>query len=236
MTKLDRSLDLTSRSELRHNFEVRHSPLTHRANPSFYQQRGKRIFDLVLVVSALPVLVPVMLLISLLVMLDGGRPIFGHRRIGQGGTEFRCWKLRTMVVDSKERLRAHLAQNPQAQREWDENFKLEHDPRITKLGRFLRCSSLDELPQLWNILCGEMSLVGPRPVVAEELCRYGHALPVYLAQKPGLTGKWQVNGRNAVSYPERVQMDVSYFTECSLKTDITLIAATVAVVLCRTGK
>ena len=194
MTKLDRSLDLTSRSELRHNFEVRPTPLTHHASPSFYQRHGKRIFDLVLVVSALPVLFPLMVLISLLVMLDGGRPIFGHRRIGQGGTEFRCWKLRTMVVDSKERLRAHLAQNPAAQREWDENFKLENDPRITKLGRFLRCSSLDELPQLWNVLKGEMSLVGPRPCLfnQDELIAEREQRGV-LKARPGITGLAQVN-------------------------------------------
>lgn len=203
---------------------------------SFYQRVGKRIVDVTLIVLSLPVVVPLILLACLPILRDGGLPIFGHRRAGQGGAAFHCWKLRTMVADADQRLQDHLATNPEAKREWHENFKLEADPRVTRFGDFLRRSSLDELPQLWNVLRGEMSLVGPRPVTAEELIRYGADLPAYLAQKPGITGNWQVNGRGSATYAERVQMDVIYAAECSLKTDLVLIVATFFVMLRRTGR
>jgi exopolysaccharide production protein ExoY len=200
-----------------------------------YLRYGKRALDIALVSISLPVLIPVTLLIAILVACDGGSPIFGHSRIGRNGNVFRCWKLRSMVVEAEEKLRDHLANNLEARREWEAGFKLKQDPRITKIGKVLRRLSLDELPQLWNVLLGEMSLVGPRPVTEVELDRYGENLPVYLRQTPGLTGKWQVYGRNAVSYEARIRMDAQYAEECSVLTDIRLIAATVLVVLRKTG-
>lgn len=240
MTHVDRTFDLNSLTDGRISAgrfqEVSHDGIFSRPEGSLYQRHGKRILDLALIIPALPILIPIVLIMLLVIACDGGFPIFGHRRIGKGGASFRCWKLRSMVVNAEKALADHLAQDPEAKREWDEHFKLERDPRITRFGNFLRRSSLDELPQLWNVLRGDMSLVGPRPVTAVELSRYGNNLPTYLCQKPGLTGKWQVNGRSAVSYVERVEMDAKYLSECSLRTDIGLIAATFLVVLRRTGK
>ncbi|MDF3418562.1 sugar transferase [Sulfitobacter sp. KE29] len=194
------------------------------------------LFDLGLGLMLLPVLLPVILVLCTLVAMDGGLPIFGHRRIGKGGREFRCWKIRTMVVDAEERLKKHLADNPEAAAEWEQNFKLENDPRITRMGRFLRKSSLDELPQLFNVFRGEMSFVGPRPVVRDELLRYGLHQQVYMSMRPGVTGLWQVSGRNDVAYDQRVSMDVQYAREVSLVQDARIVAKTVTSVLSLTGK
>ncbi|MBJ2152209.1 sugar transferase [Paracoccus sp. IB05] len=201
-----------------------------------YRAAGKRVLDILIILCLLPIILPVILLLALLVMRDGGAPFFGHRRIGRNGEVFRCWKIRSMVSDSQERLRVHLENNPEARAEWNANFKLDNDPRITRFGRFLRKSSLDELPQIWNILKGEMSLVGPRPVTAKELDLYGAAASHYMSMRPGLTGLWQVSGRNDVSYSERVVLDVAYARKHNLIMDIRLILATVAAVLNRTGK
>jgi len=194
------------------------------------------LFDLGLGLMLLPVLLPVILVLCTLVAMDGGLPIFGHRRIGKGGREFRCWKIRTMVVDAEERLKKHLADNPEAAAEWEQNFKLENDPRITRMGRFLRKSSLDELPQLFKVFRGEMSFVGPRPVVRDELLRYGLHQQVYMSMRPGVTGLWQVSGRNDVAYDQRVSMDVQYAREVSLVQDARIVAKTVTSVLSLTGK
>lgn len=203
---------------------------------TFYMRKGKRALDIALVILSVPVLLPLLFMIALSVACDGSRPFFGHMRVGKDGVAFRCWKLRSMVVNAEDILQAYLAENPHARAEWEAGFKLKHDPRITRLGSFLRSSSLDELPQLWNVLCGEMSLVGPRPVTVKELDRYGKDVTVYLGQRPGLTGQWQVNGRNAVSYDDRVRMDAQYATERSFVTDMRLIGATFLVVLRRTGR
>ena len=141
-----------------------------------------------------------------------------------------------MVVDAQERLQKHLAENPAAAAEWQQNFKLENDPRITRIGRFLRKSSLDELPQLFNVFRGEMSFVGPRPVVRDELLRYGMHQQVYMSMRPGVTGLWQVSGRNDVAYDQRVSMDVQYAREVSLTEDVRIVAKTVSSVLSLTGK
>lgn len=202
-----------------------------------YLRMGKRIFDLTLILLSLPITLPVIAIMALLVMRDGASPFFGHKRIGRDGQEFYCWKLRSMVPDSAERLRAHLAANPAAKAEWEANFKLDDDPRITRIGNFLRKSSLDELPQILNILRGEMSCVGPRPVTAIELERYGKKGSLaYKAMRPGLTGLWQVSGRNDVSYAERVNLDIRYARRCSLKLDLYITWRTLHAVLARTGR
>lgn len=203
---------------------------------SFYNLVGKRIFDLLLAVVLLPVLMPVILTLWLIVRRDGGAGFFGHRRIGRNGKVFKCWKIRTMVMDAEQRLVAYLAENPEAAEEWAREQKLKHDPRITKIGAFLRATSLDELPQIWNVLRGEMSFVGPRPVVRAELGRYGRKRSAYLAFRPGLTGIWQVSGRNDVSYETRVQMDVEYCKVVSLKEDVILLLKTGKAVIDQTGR
>lgn len=210
--------------------------LRERGQNSLYLRFGKRVFDLVLAVLLLPMLIPVILGIWLVIRSDGGNGFFAHRRVGQNGKVFRCWKIRTMVMDAEARLRKYLAENPEAALEWKQSHKLTNDPRITRLGHFLRATSLDELPQIWNVLRGDMSFVGPRPVVRAELHKYGAARPVYLALRPGLTGLWQVSGRNDVSYNERVQMDVQYLSMASLKNDIILLVKTGQAVVGQTGK
>lgn len=202
----------------------------------FYRRAGKRLFDLaVVVIFAVPVAMVVAVLATL-VMLDGGKPFFGHSRVGRGGRTFRCWKLRTMVPDAEARLAAHLAADPRAAEEWAATQKLRHDPRVTLVGRLLRRTSLDELPQVWNVLVGDMSLVGPRPVTPEELERYGRHRAAYCSLRPGITGLWQVRGRNDVSYAARVAMDADYARHASLALDVGLVLGTVPAVLRLTGR
>lgn len=201
-----------------------------------YNAFGKRVFDLVFALFLLPVLVPIILGLWLYSRRDGAPGFFGHARIGQNGEVFKCWKVRSMVADAESRLEAYLKANPEAAAEWARDHKLTNDPRITRFGQFIRKTSLDELPQIWNVLKGEMSFVGPRPVVTKELEKYGKDLPSYLAQKPGITGLWQVSGRNDVSYCERVQMDVDYLEKRSFLMDLKIIGKTAFSVLGRTGR
>jgi len=193
--------------------------------------RGKRAFDVAAALAMCVLFAPVALGAGALVWRQSGRPVvFKHRRIGLGGKSFKVYKFRSMVKDADARLAELLKADPEAAEEWAESHKLKNDPRVTAIGRFLRKTSLDELPQIINVLKGEMSLVGPRPVVAEELEKYGASLPYYLSCKPGLTGLWQVSGRSDVSYAERVAMDVQYAGEQSLLGDV-LIALKTAKVL-----
>ncbi len=203
---------------------------------TFYMTYGKRIFDLVLGVLLLPILVPVIAALWAVTRMDGGPGFFGHRRVGRNGKSFRCWKIRSMVTDAEAKLREHLAAHPEAAAEWERDQKLTNDPRITKLGNVLRATSLDELPQIWNVLKGEMSFVGPRPVIRDEITRYGANRTAYLTVRPGLTGIWQVSGRNDVSYEERVQMDVQYLSVASLRNDFTILLKTGQAVTGRTGR
>ena len=195
----------------------------------------KRVFDICFAILTLPAVLPVIAVIWGAVRLDGGPGFFGHKRIGRDGRDFTCWKLRSMCLDADARLEAYLQNNPDAADEWARSFKLSRDPRITRLGRFLRASSLDELPQVWNVLRGDMSFVGPRPVPALELRMYGRAQKSYLALRPGITGLWQVSGRNDVSYSTRIAMDVLYRRNASVWLDIKIIFLTFAAVLRRTG-
>lgn len=209
----------------------------HAADRSFYSRHFKRIFDSVLVLSVLPVVLPIVLVLAAAIFLSDRRnPFFAHKRVGRDGRIFGCLKLRTMVVGAEAMLPQLLEGCPENQEEWAESQKLTHDPRITKLGAFLRKTSLDELPQLLNVLRGDMSLVGPRPIVQDELRRYGRDAAAYLRLRPGVTGMWQTTGRNDVSYAERVRMDVEYERNVLLWTDIRIMAMTVLAMLQKTGR
>lgn len=195
----------------------------------------KRVFDLaaalaLLVLGALP-----LLYIAWRIKRDGGPAIFAHKRVGQSGKVFPCFKFRTMQVDAEERLRELLANDPAARAEWEREFKLRNDPRITTIGQFLRRTSLDELPQLFNVIRGEMSLVGPRPVIRAELAKYGDDVDYFLMVRPGMTGLWQVSGRNDVDYDTRVYLDTWYVKNWSLWYDIAILFKTIKVVLRRDG-
>jgi len=212
------------------------SPAPPAAPSGLYSGPGKRVFDVLFALLLLPAVAPVILFLWCLVRGDGGPGFFGHTRIGQNGKPFKCWKIRSMVADAESRLNAYLDANSGAAAEWERDHKLTHDPRINRLGHILRKTSLDELPQIWNVLKGEMSFVGPRPVVAIELVKYGSSASAYLAQKPGITGLWQVSGRNSTSYGERVAMDVAYLSRCSFLGDIRIILLTVTAVFLGTGQ
>ncbi len=196
-----------------------------------YNRLIKRIFDLTLTIFGGLIISPVLLVIAILVGIDNrGRIIFAHKRVGAAGKKFPCYKFQTMVPDAEAKLKKYLAENPEAKREWDETFKLTNDPRVTKLGSFLRRTSLDELPQLWNVIRGEMSLVGPRPIVQAEVVRYGKNIREYYMVLPGITGMWQVSGRSDTTYPERVAMDTWYVQNWSVWIDIMYLFKTVKAV------
>ena len=201
-----------------------------------YNRAFKRIFDLVLTIGGGLLISPILLLIALAVAIENrGHVIFAHKRVGAAGKKFSCYKFQTMVPDAEERLKKYLAENPEAKREWEETFKLTNDPRVTKLGNWLRRTSLDELPQLWNVIRGEMSLVGPRPIVQAEVPRYGKNIREYYMVLPGITGMWQVSGRSDTTYPERVAMDTWYVRNWSVWIDIMYLFKTVKAVVRGTG-
>lgn len=188
----------------------------------------KRALDLSIVALFAPLWIPMCMMLALLVVLSSPGPIFfSHRRIGHAGVFFSMWKFRTMCVNSAEILERHLASHPEDRAEWISSHKLKNDPRVTPLGRFLRRSSLDELPQLWNVVTGRMTLVGPRPIVAAEAEKYGADFAYYLAVKPGITGLWQTSGRSTLSYDERVSLDRQYVEEWSMGMDVALLVRTV---------
>lgn len=205
------------------------------SHPGLYARRGKRVLDLGLALAVMPLVAPAILLLWLAVRLDGGPGLFAHVRIGRHGRSFRCWKIRTMAPDADRRLAALLEGDPTAALEWARTFKLKRDPRVTWIGTALRRTSLDELPQIWNVLRGEMSLVGPRPVTAGELALYGADQATYLALRPGVTGLWQLRGRRDGDYARRVGLDRSYGQGLCLWLDLRLIAATGLVLLRPTG-
>lgn len=196
---------------------------------------AKFAMDFTLGVAGGLVLLPLILLIALLVRLSSPGPVFyGAPRLGRGGRSFTVWKFRTMVEDANRRLEAHLRNHPDQAAEWHTSFKLREDPRVTAVGRFLRLTSLDELPQFWNLLRGDMSLVGPRPIVAEEIPRYGELFELYKQVRPGISGLWQVSGRNDTTYADRVALDAYYVRNWSPWLDLYILARTVgAVIRCR---
>ncbi|WP_218884286.1 sugar transferase [Burkholderia guangdongensis] len=196
---------------------------------------GKRAFDVSVAALLLVALAPLFAFVALAVKADGGPALYGHERVGRYGRRFRCLKFRTMVPDADAVLKAVLERDPDARAEWAREFKLKRDVRVTAIGRFLRRSSLDELPQLFNVMRGDMSLVGPRPIVASELPRYGADAVYYLASRPGITGLWQVSGRNDVGYAARVALDVAYVRTRSMRRDLVILLKTVKVVLRGSG-
>jgi undecaprenyl-phosphate galactose phosphotransferase len=195
----------------------------------------KRSFDVIGSILLLVVLSPVFLIVAFLVRRSGKQVIFAHERVGRNGKYFGCLKFRSMIPNAQNVLEELLATDPAAREEWEREFKLKNDPRITPIGNFLRKTSLDELPQLWNVLKGEMSLVGPRPVIQDEIERYGVSAAYYFKAKPGLTGLWQVSGRNDVDYDSRIDLDVWYVENWSMLKDIIILLRTVKVVLGRGG-
>jgi lipopolysaccharide/colanic/teichoic acid biosynthesis glycosyltransferase len=193
-----------------------------------------RVLDVLIALIVLIFMLPAMVVVALAIkMQDGGPILFKQTRLGYGGATFKCWKFRTMVVDAEARLNALLAQSAAARLEWAADQKLRNDPRITWLGEFLRKSSLDELPQIFNVLKGEMSLVGPRPIVMGEVEKYGRWFRHYCAVRPGVTGLWQISGRNDVSYARRVMFDVAFARCRSVSLYLRILVATLPAVLPR---
>ena len=192
----------------------------------------KRIFDIVATVCGGILILPILAIVAILIYLDSPGPIvFGHKRVGQGGKEFPCYKFRSMVPNAQEALEVYLKENPAAREEWERDFKLKDDPRVTRIGKFLRKTSLDELPQLWNVLVGDMSLVGPRPIVRDEIVKYGDYINDFYLVPPGITGVWQVSGRSDTTYEERVLMDSWYVHNWSVWIDIVYLLKTVLAVV-----
>lgn len=197
-----------------------------------HEQILKRVFDIMFATVFLLVSFPALILLSIALQIDSpGRLFFVQQRVGRGGRMFNCYKFRTMHEDAERLLEELLANSPEAKREWDMDHKLRNDPRVSRLGGIVRKLSLDELPQLLNILSGEMSVVGPRPIVRAEILKYGSFFSDYCAVKPGLTGLWQVSGRNDVSYDERVQLDCEYTRRASFLFDMNIVLKTVPAVL-----
>ena len=209
----------------------RWDPIRH---TQFYRRGLKRALDAAVVLLALPIILPTILCLAAVIFARGQAPFYRQARVGRGGKIFSMWKLRTMVADSEQRLQEYLAQDERARSEWDAFQKLKDDPRITPIGHILRKTSLDELPQLWNVLIGDMSLVGPRPMMPSQKSLYpGHA---YYALRPGVTGFWQVSDRNTSTFAQRAEFDTAYERSLSFATDVRVLAATVGVVFRCTGR
>ena len=197
---------------------------------------GKRALDLIVSIVLMILLMPLLILIATSIKVSEGGPVFfTQMRIGKNGSRFRCVKFKTMVADAEQVLDAYLEQCSEARIEWMETQKLRNDPRVTPLGQFLRKSSLDELPQLFNVALGDMSLVGPRPIIEAEIPRYGDDIFAYISVRPGITGLWQVSGRSNCTYVERVKLDARYVSEWRLQNDILILLRTVPALLRRVG-
>ncbi len=205
---------------------------------NFYVSVGKRILDIIAVLAAIPIILPVVLITWSAAYFSGGHGFYGQNRVGRHGRIFRCWKIRTMAIESDNILSELLQSNPDAAREWQKSQKLQNDPRITRFGHFLRASSIDELPQIWNILMGDMSLIGPRPFTVNQKCLYDASSPrkSYYDLRPGLSGLWQVYSRNDGEFSDRVSSDEEYADNISLVYDVKIALRTIGVVLRATGK
>ncbi|UCD98877.1 MAG: undecaprenyl-phosphate galactose phosphotransferase WbaP [Chloroflexota bacterium] len=196
----------------------------------------KRSIDIILVLSGGLLIAPMLIMLGLIVKIDSNGSIFyGHTRIGKGKKKFKAWKFRTMVPNADKLLQEYLEKDPDLRKEWESSYKLRKDPRITRVGRILRKLSLDELPQIWNVLVGEMSLVGPRPIIEDEIKCYGDVFDMYALVKPGMSGLWQVSGRNDTSYDYRVQLDKYYISNWSIWLDLYILALTIKAAFIRKG-
>lgn len=198
-----------------------------------YKTHFKRAFDIAFVLLAAPVTVPIIAVMALIAALDGASPFYRQRRVGKNGHIFGMLKIRTMVPNAHDRLEGYLASDPRARAEWDSTQKLKQDPRITTVGKFLRKSSLDELPQLWNVWRGDMSIVGPRPMMEDQMHLYPGT--EYYALLPGITGSWQVSDRNNSTFAQRARLDTDYYSTLTFKTDLNILFRTVGAVLRGTG-
>ncbi|MEO0378639.1 MAG: sugar transferase [Pseudomonadota bacterium] len=207
------------------------------ASPSsletFYSRIAKRGLDVVLVLLSMPFVLPVVGILALALILTGNKPFYTQLRVGRNGKEFRMWKLRTMVPDADIKLKAYLKQNSDARREWNLHQKIKNDPRIVPIGKFLRATSLDELPQLFNVLSGSMALVGPRPIMVDQKAVYPSR--AYYHMLPGLTGLWQISDRNECTFGERAKFDDVYLKRISLREDLRIMMQTVLIIMKRTG-
>ncbi len=208
-------------------------PVVVHCRPGLYRNGVKRAMDIAIVVASSMVVVPVVLILAIVIALDGKSPFYWNERVGRGGRTFAMLKLRTMVPNADRQLERHLAADPAARAEWEATQKLKRDPRITTIGRYLRKLSLDELPQMWNVLIGDMSIVGPRPMMPSQRELYPGTS--YYSLRPGITGPWQVSDRNECTFAQRADYDRQYDAALSLPTDARLVLATVAVVLKGTG-
>jgi undecaprenyl-phosphate galactose phosphotransferase len=205
-------------------------------NWSIYYSLFKRLFDIMIVLISLPIVLPLLGVLILLIKLDSKGPaIFKSTRIGKNRKAFNIYKLRTMCQDADKELEILFQKDPHLKEEWEKYQKLRKDPRITRIGRFLRVLSLDELPQVFNVLKGEMSWVGPRPIVEQEIIRYGNKFSFYEKLRPGITGLWQVNGRNNTSYDSRIELDVKYACQCNFNMDLAILFKTVPATLSKNG-
>src|SRR5690554_3184966 len=213
---------------LKHLEEIERGPAVR-----LYREFGKRVFDITLILFSLPFALPIIGILALLVALSGGKPFYSQDRVGKNGRIYRMWKLRSMVKDADACLERHLRDNPDLRREWDRSQKLVNDPRITWFGRFLRKSSVDELPQLFNVLTGDMSLVGPRPMLVSQKSIYPGE--DYYDLRPGITGLWQICDRHHTTFAERANYDARYNRILSFPGDLMILAATVKVVMRNTG-
>ncbi len=219
-------------------FETRNSPLTPAGGAQFvslslYNRYGKRMLDILIVALALPAVMPLIVIFAVLVMSDGRNPFYFQERVGRGNKRFRMWKLRSMVPDAKQALETLLESDLRARREWETDQKLKNDPRVTPIGSFIRKFSIDELPQVWNVLRGDMSIVGPRPMMVEQRELYPGL--AYYSMRPGITGLWQVSNRSKCSFAARSEFDAVYAKSLSAKTDLVVMMSTVKVVLQGTG-
>ena len=208
-------------------------PVGAQRQPGLYRNHFKRLLDLLLVVLALPIVLPLIGVLALVLGVQGGRPFYCSDRVGREGRTFRMVKLRTMVVGADEILEDYLEANPAARQEWNDKQKLLSDPRVTRFGRFLRRSSLDELPQVWNVLVGDMSLVGPRPMMPCQRPMYPGV--AYYGLRPGMTGTWQISARNASDFARRADFDTGYDQDLSLSTDVVILVRTFGAVAHGTG-
>jgi exopolysaccharide production protein ExoY len=224
LTDLARDAELDSRVAL---------PVQPAPKATLYRSWMKQSLDTIVILAAGLLVLPIIIIMALVVALDGHNPFYSQQRIGRGGRVFRMWKMRTMVPNAKAKLEGFLEANPNARLEWDATQKLKNDPRVTKAGRILRKTSLDELPQLFNVLVGDMSLVGPRPMMVEQKSLY-HG-DGYYNVRPGITGLWQVSDRNDCTFHERVLFDDAYNKDLSLKMDVSILIRTVGVVIRGTG-